>query len=99
MHRTHSIRITNTSTRDSLRQRRIEDVRNAFASTMGKEDILPATVIRKRTTIASLEEAIIQEQNTLKEGHQGEDSEWSRSSISLSPASPPIESHPEAQSR
>jgi hypothetical protein len=59
MYRTHSIRITNTSIRESPRQRRIEDTRKVFASTMGKDDILPATVIRKRITIASLKEGII----------------------------------------
>jgi signal transduction histidine kinase len=69
MYTTHSIRITNTSTRDSPRQRRIEDTRRAFASTVGKEDILPATAIRKRITIASLEEGTIQDQDAMKEEH------------------------------
>jgi hypothetical protein len=61
MHRTHSVRITNTYTRDVFRQRRKETIRKAFASTMGRENILPATAIRKGTTIASLEEGINQE--------------------------------------
>jgi hypothetical protein len=56
-----SITITNSSTRDSPRQRRIDDVKKAFTSSIGKEDILLATVTRKRITIASLEEEIIQE--------------------------------------
>jgi hypothetical protein len=47
MHRTHSVRITNTSTIDSFRQRRIENPKKALASTLGKKDMLPATVIRK----------------------------------------------------
>jgi hypothetical protein len=47
MYRTHSIRITNTSTRTSPRQRRIEDVKKAFASSVGKKDISPVTVIKK----------------------------------------------------
>jgi hypothetical protein len=34
---------------------------------VGKEDILPATAIRKRTTIASPEEGTIQEEDTLKD--------------------------------
>jgi hypothetical protein len=46
---------------------------------MGKEDILPAAVIRKRTMIVSLEEETIQEQNALKEEYQGKHSELSRS--------------------
>jgi hypothetical protein len=96
MHRTHSIRTTNTSTRDSPRQRRIEDAKNAFTSTVGKEDILQATVIRNRITIASLEEEIIQEQNTSKQEYQGEHSELSRSLTTLSPAFRPIESYSEA---
>jgi hypothetical protein len=95
MHRTHSVRITNTSTRDSPRLRSIEVVKKAFASTVGKEDISPATAIRRRITIASLEEEITQEQDASKEEHQGEHSEPSRSLTTLSPASPPIESHPE----
>jgi hypothetical protein len=37
----------NISTRDSPRQRRIEGLRKAFATTVGKENIRPATVIRK----------------------------------------------------
>jgi hypothetical protein len=61
MYGTHSVRITNTSTRDFPRQRRIEDAMKAFASIVGKEDILPATVIRKRIIIASLEQGTIQE--------------------------------------
>jgi hypothetical protein len=59
MHRTHSIRTINNITRNSPRQRRIEDVKKDFASTVRKEDILPATVISKRTIIVSLEEGTI----------------------------------------
>jgi hypothetical protein len=99
MCRTHSVRITNTSARDSPRQRRIKDTKKALTSTVGKEDISPATVIRNRTTIASLKEEIIQEQDNLKEEHQGKHSELSRNSTTLSPASLSIKSHPEAQSR
>jgi hypothetical protein len=69
MHRTHSIRIINTSIRGSPRQRRIEDTKKAFACTVGKEDVSSATVIRKRIVIVSLEKKTIQEQNTLTEEH------------------------------
>jgi hypothetical protein len=72
MCRTHGVRITNTNIRDFHRQRRIDDARKAFTSTVRKGNIWPATVIRKRTTIVSLEEGIIQEQDALKEEHQGE---------------------------
>jgi hypothetical protein len=69
MYRTHSIRIMSTSTTDSPRQRRIKDANKAFASTMGKEDILQVTVIRKKTIIVSLEEGTIQELDILNEEH------------------------------
>jgi hypothetical protein len=61
MHKIYSVRITNTSTRDFPRQKQISNPKKAFASIVGKEDILPATAIRKRTIIASLEEEIIRE--------------------------------------
>jgi hypothetical protein len=99
MHRTHYIRITNNSTRNYHRLRRTEDEGNAFVCTMGKEDTSLATAIRKRTTISSLGEEISQEQDTVKEELQGEHSESSRSWTTLSPVSPPIESHPEVQSK
>jgi hypothetical protein len=94
--KTHSVRITNTSTRDSPRQRTIEDAKKALTSKVGKEDILPATIIRKRITIASLEEEIIQEQDSSKVEPQGDHSELSRSLSTLSPTSFPIKLHPQA---
>jgi hypothetical protein len=93
MYRTNSIRITNTNTGDPLQLRRIEDEGKAIASTVGKEDILPATVIRKRAIIVSLKEGIIQEQDTSKAEHQGEHSQLSRSLTMPLPASPLFESH------
>jgi hypothetical protein len=99
MYRTHSIRTTNTSTRDSPRQRRIDDARKTFTSTVGKTDILPATVFRKGIIIVSLKEGIIQEQDTLKEVHQGEHLEPSKSLTTPSPASFPIELQLEAQNK
>jgi hypothetical protein len=39
----------------------MEDARMAFASTMGKKDISPATAISKRIAIAILEERTVQE--------------------------------------
>jgi hypothetical protein len=77
----------------------MEDTKKVFAFTLGKENILPATVIRKRTTIASLEERIIQEQDALKEEQQGQHSEPSRSSTTLLLVFSPIESHLAVQSR
>jgi hypothetical protein len=99
MHTTHSIKTTNTSTIDCPRSRRIEDARKALAFTIGKKDILPVTAIRKRTIIVSLEEGTIQEQDVLKEVHQGEHSEPSRSFTTLLLVSPLIESHLETQSK
>jgi hypothetical protein len=44
----------------------------AFVCTLGKEDTLLVTAIRKRITIASLGEEITQEQDAVKEVPQGE---------------------------
>jgi hypothetical protein len=59
MHRTYSIRTINTSTRESPRQRRIQGTRKTFASSVGKEDILPTTATRKRIFMVCLEEKTI----------------------------------------
>jgi hypothetical protein len=59
MYRTHSIRIINTSGRHSPRKRRITDTKKVFASTVGKEDILPGTGIRIYISLASLEAGMI----------------------------------------
>jgi hypothetical protein len=99
MHRTHHIRIINNSTRNCHRLRRTEDEGKAFVYTVGKEDTLPATAIRKGTIIVSLGEEITQGQGALKEELQGEHSELSRSWTTLSLVPPPIELHPEAQSK
>jgi hypothetical protein len=98
MYTTHYVRITNNSARNCHRLRRTEDEGKAFICTVGKEDTSPATAIRQRTTIVSSGEEITQEQDALKEELQGEHSEPSRSWTTLLLVSPPIESHPEAQS-
>jgi hypothetical protein len=66
---------------------------------VGKKDILLATVIRKRTTIVSLEGRTIREQDALEEEHQDEHSELSRCLTTPSPAFSPIQSHLEAQNK
>jgi hypothetical protein len=99
MYRIYSIRITNTNTRDTPRHRRIKDVKKAFAFTVGKGDISPATVIKKRTIIASLKEGTIQEQHTSKEEYQKEYSELNRSLTTPLPVFPPIKSHLEVQNK
>jgi hypothetical protein len=99
MYRTHNIRITNLSTRGSPSQRKIEDTRRAFASTVGKKDTLPATAIRKITFRVSLEEGTIQEQDASKEAHQGEHSELSRTLTTPSLVFPSIKSHLEEQNK
>jgi 5,10-methylene-tetrahydrofolate dehydrogenase/methenyl tetrahydrofolate cyclohydrolase len=99
MYRTHHVRITNNSTKNCHRLRRTEDKGNAFVCTVGKENTLPATAIRKKTTIVSLGEETTQEQNTLNEELQGEHSELSRSWTTLSLVSPPIKSHPKVQKK
>jgi hypothetical protein len=71
--------------------------KKSFANRMGKQDILPATVIRKRMTIISLKEEIMQDQDALKEEDQGEHVELSLSLITPLPGSPPIESHLQAK--
>jgi hypothetical protein len=59
MYRTYSIRTIHNRTRDFPRQRRTEEVRKAFAFLVRKENILPATAIRKRTFIVSLKERTV----------------------------------------
>jgi hypothetical protein len=80
-------------------QRRINNAKKAFAFTVGKKNISPITVISKRTTIASLEEEIIQAQETTQEKYQREHSELSRSLTTLLPVSLPIKSLPKAEGR
>jgi hypothetical protein len=59
----------NISTRDSPKQRRIEDTKKAIVSTMEMENTLQVSAIRKGTIIVSLEEGTIQEQDILNEAH------------------------------
>jgi hypothetical protein len=59
MYRTNRIGTTNISTRNSLRQRRMKDVRKNFTYTVGKEDTLLTTAIGKITPKVSLEERAI----------------------------------------
>jgi hypothetical protein len=66
MFRTYSIRRTSSSTRDSLKQRKTEDARKAFACTVGKGDTLSITAIRRRITIASLKEELIEGEHVLE---------------------------------
>jgi Zn-dependent M32 family carboxypeptidase len=70
MYTTYSIRTIYTITYDSPRQRRIDDVKKAFASTMGKKDISPVTGFRKRIFKVSLEGGIVHEYNASKEEHK-----------------------------
>jgi hypothetical protein len=77
----------------------IKNKRTAFTSTIGKEDYLPATAIRERTTIVSLIEETIHEPDTSKDDHQGEHSELSRNLRTLSLVFPPIKSHLEVQNK
>jgi hypothetical protein len=44
----HSITITHTSTRDSPRQKKMEDIRKAFASTMGKGEYFASNCNQKK---------------------------------------------------
>jgi uncharacterized membrane protein len=78
IHRTHHVRITKT-TKNCHRLRRTQEEGEAFVCTVGKEDTLPATAIRKGTTRLNFEKEITQEQDALKEELQGEHSELSRS--------------------
>jgi hypothetical protein len=88
----------NISTKDSPRQKMIEDVRKDFASTMGKEVPSPATAIKgRRPIIVSLKVGTTQVPDTSKEVHQGEQSELSLITSFL--VSHPIELHLRAQKR